>query len=378
MQTIQEFCEYKSTIDEHKNGSLQSRQQPQRPREKGLWNFLTWSFFISQVLVAEQFIGAGAKAAEGTDLAARDSSASLDPARSAAPNVEAASSAGDDIQNPQYASPLDSIFAQPLKLTGIDATTIELDTLDLGRADDPMLPVGAGSGFGVGGGSGGETLSGAIGAGGNEGGGGIDIPGGDSPAGVIPGVPDIVGGLVDTVGDVVGAVDNLLGTVVGTVDNLVGTLDHVLGDLLNPVTHLVRALEQPVEQILSVPSKLIDSLPVVQVAENVLGPVKGVLGSAGELAFPVVQLANLDSLFDAGKYTDYNIELQKLVPAAVATVDAATHAAGEVLSDVADVAKDVAHAIPNGHISDTIHTPVAALTGVLDEIGLRGLGDGIV
>ena len=33
-------------------------------REKGLWNFLTWSFFISQIMVAEQFLGSAAKAGE--------------------------------------------------------------------------------------------------------------------------------------------------------------------------------------------------------------------------------------------------------------------------------------------------------------------------
>ena len=33
-----------------------------RQKEGGVWNFMTWAFFISQVLAGDQFIGAAAAA----------------------------------------------------------------------------------------------------------------------------------------------------------------------------------------------------------------------------------------------------------------------------------------------------------------------------
>src|SRR5713226_7477726 len=50
------------------------RNRPDMPtplptRQQGLWNFLTWSFFISQVLAAESFAGSSAHAASDTESA---------------------------------------------------------------------------------------------------------------------------------------------------------------------------------------------------------------------------------------------------------------------------------------------------------------------
>ena len=51
--------------------------QPPPHKERALWNFLTWSFFLAQVLAAEQFIGARANAADSPDLKAPEFTAAL-------------------------------------------------------------------------------------------------------------------------------------------------------------------------------------------------------------------------------------------------------------------------------------------------------------
>jgi hypothetical protein len=55
-------------------------------RERGLWSFLTWSFFLSQLLAAQQLIGAAANSAE----AAEDPTASSDAATAEAMARQAA------------------------------------------------------------------------------------------------------------------------------------------------------------------------------------------------------------------------------------------------------------------------------------------------
>ena len=39
-------------------------------RQRGSWSFLTWSFFLAQMVAAEQFFGSGARAAQNDDASA--------------------------------------------------------------------------------------------------------------------------------------------------------------------------------------------------------------------------------------------------------------------------------------------------------------------
>ena len=52
-----------------------------RQKEGGLWNFLTWAFFISQALGGDQFIGAAAAATAEGDPQGRKSDGSDDVAK---------------------------------------------------------------------------------------------------------------------------------------------------------------------------------------------------------------------------------------------------------------------------------------------------------
>src|SRR4051812_34114379 len=71
------------------------RPQPQSAmasahRERGLWSFLTWSFFISQVLAAGNFVGSSAHAASETDAAPAPTDHASVQAAAVSPPVNAA------------------------------------------------------------------------------------------------------------------------------------------------------------------------------------------------------------------------------------------------------------------------------------------------
>jgi hypothetical protein len=44
---------------------------PQADKQRGLWNFLTWPFFLAEIMAADLFFGKGAHAAEELDFASR-------------------------------------------------------------------------------------------------------------------------------------------------------------------------------------------------------------------------------------------------------------------------------------------------------------------
>src|SRR5690242_6583094 len=53
---------------------------PTRPeRQRGMWNFLTWSFFLANFLTATEVAGGAAHAAQSADGNAPDGSHSADP-----------------------------------------------------------------------------------------------------------------------------------------------------------------------------------------------------------------------------------------------------------------------------------------------------------
>lgn len=99
-------------------------------KERALWNFLTWSFFLAQVLAAEQFIGAQARASESLDLSASDQTL-LD----ALPALDGADSLAEDPRL-SPATNFDDVFAQSLKLGEFDGSVFDLDAIAIGRTED--------------------------------------------------------------------------------------------------------------------------------------------------------------------------------------------------------------------------------------------------
>ncbi len=301
-------------------------------KERALWNFLTWSFFLAQVLAAEQFIGAQARASESLDLRSSDQSAAM-----AMPPLDALAALDGTVspaEEPRSspATILDDVFAQSLKLGQFDGSVVDLDSMAAGQAEDgsQSISVGAVS----------EQSS----------------PG-DTTGGLIPGVVDVaIPDLLDAVGDTTGP---LLDSVEDIVAALTGLVGGITDPLLGTVGGVMHAVNDTVHDVLALPGRLLD------VTDDLAGTAHDVLASAGRLTFPVLNvISELDELFTNGRYTEYNIELHTGLPGASATAstDPATSAASVVV-DVVD------------HVVETATRPLddvgRHLVHVLDDLGSR-------
>jgi hypothetical protein len=152
---------------------------------RGLWSFLTWSFFLSQVMTADRLLGNSAVSSqEGEDAAAgrakRDAAAPSDPAVGEGRSSTAQSSEAIGYDDPAFAK------AHSLSQTAA--------LIDLAQRTGPLAPskpsgtdIGEGSGGGGGGGGGGGD------GGDGEGGGGDGGPVSGKPASGSPANPDSPG-----------------------------------------------------------------------------------------------------------------------------------------------------------------------------------------
>ena len=346
-------------------GDLAQRTLVQMPphKERALWNFLTWSFFIAQVLAAEQFLGAQAKAAEDLALQPPDpATAAVLPAESLA-TADATGNATEDPRSSPGTN-LDDVFATPFQLGQFDGSVIDLDAIAVERAESSSQSIAV-AGYGTAG-------AGASATG--------DLPDVSVDAGsdLLDLLDDAAGPLLNTVEDIVATLNGIVGAVtdplLGTVGTLVHALDGAVHQALAPVTDLVGDLTEPVGDILVLPAKLLDDAasPVATVLDltgDLAASTHDVLASAGQLAFPALKLAALDDLFTNGRYTDYNIELQASAPASATTSGDPSSASPNPVFDVVDkVADAVTHPLDDAgkHVSHS-----------LDDLALRGLGDGI-
>jgi hypothetical protein len=331
-------------------------------KERALWNFLTWSFFIAQVLAAEQFLGAQANAAEDLTLHPPDPAAAAALSAGLLAAADATSNATEDPRSSPGAS-LDDVFASPFELGQFYGSVIDLDRLSAERTDGSSQSMSV-AGYAAAG----AAVTGDAGQ--------------DVVVEVGPDLLDLLdhpaGPLLQTVEDVVATLDGILGAItnplLGTAGNLVHALGGAVHDALAPVTALVDDLTQPVNDILALPSKLLDDadFPMVSLLDmtsDLAASAHDVLASAGHLAFPALKLTALDDLFTDGRYTEYNIELQAGATASAATSGSPSSASSDPVADVVDkVADAVTHPLddPGKHVSH-----------ILDDLALRGLGDGI-
>jgi hypothetical protein len=354
-------------VRSHKPGEsdLSQRTLVQMPphKERALWNFLTWSFFIAQVLAAEQFLGAQAKAAEDLTLHPPDPAAA---AALSAGLLAAADATGNATEDPRSSpgTSLDDVFASPLELGQFDGSVIDLDRLSAERTDGSTQSISV-AGYAAAGAA--ATATGD--------------PGQDAVE-VGPDLLDLfedaAGPLLQTVEDVVATLDGILGAItdplLGTAGNLVHALGGTVHDALAPVTALVDDLTQPVNDILALPSKLLDDTdfpiaPLLGATVDLAASAHDVLASAGHLAFPALKLTALDDLFTDGRYTEYNIELQAGATASAAPSGSPSSASSDPVADVVDKVADVVT-----HPLDDLGKHVSH---ILDDLALRGLGDGI-
>jgi hypothetical protein len=113
-------------------GAIEGRQPRPAERQRGRWNFLTWSFFLAEVAAGAQFLGTGAKAAESDGDAARSKAHSEADATfdGVLGNLAPGLAAADDGEGSADAS-------QPKA-----QSETGLNLLDLQQGDEPGAPLG--------------------------------------------------------------------------------------------------------------------------------------------------------------------------------------------------------------------------------------------
>jgi hypothetical protein len=170
----------------------------------------------------------------------------------------------------------------------------------------------------------------------------------------------------DVVGDVAQVLDPVLDQVVAPVTALAGD---VIGDTVQVVGPVIEQVTAPVTDLLG----------------SLLGPgstggqpilaTSVVVASSGSIDFEGVPPASplgLDDLFSGGRYSDYNLALQ-----ADASISANPASGGPLPNlDLAvdlNIAHDAGTPPDNGQGGQGSHLQVA-LSGVLGDIGLHGLG----
>jgi hypothetical protein len=346
------------------------------PRQAGLWNFLTWSFFLSQALAAEMFLGGAAQAA--ADDAGRGSTHA--PGASAA-NLPAQVLAGVNTAQGEDVSTAVHGAAGP--------GAASLDPLQKGLAQGERGHV-AEAAAGIEGGAGGsyDIASSAVV--------GRSSPAGDSdpvqaavgelPEGPIsPLLPDLPETVLDpvvaTVTDTLGSVLGIVTSVVGSVGDIVGhvlapvvePLDALLDNSLAPVAGVVEQIAAPVAGAVNLAEAGLPEVADVVAPFANVADLLGIVASPGSIVLPEVALpgaAQADDLFADGSHTPYNLALNaaQAIPAAVPLLVAPI--ADKIFggSDGSEPAHDDQQgALPQDGI----------LHHVLDELNLRGLNDGL-
>ncbi|ODT26037.1 MAG: hypothetical protein ABS54_07970 [Hyphomicrobium sp. SCN 65-11] len=429
-------------------------QAPQR--ERGLWSFLTWSFFLSQLAIGNAFASGAAQAGGGVDLNAPEGTSNPSNTANAlgTPDFRAVS-----MSEPQSAGPPTATAQEMASAVNAGPKAGGAEQHDAageaGTAVHAAIAQGA---------SGAESTQAVVEEASSDG-----LPPTDAP-GVMPGselppageLPPVLGGVLppvlETVNDLIGGLgptlDGLVVPVVETIDDLASvlgpTLDHVLapveslvdgvlgglqptldplvasvatlaeglGELVEPVGSVageIMTLADPildaVEPVLSPVMNAVDAAasildpvvdvaaPVVNVIEPVTAPLlqsfassvepvleilppnigsggllSGLFGgggsdavaSSGSIEFSATAEAAGHDLFQAGTYTEFGIALQE-------TPSGDDAGAGDLLGNVADtVGALLGDADDNGQ-------GVPSLIGNLHhEIGLRGLGEGLI
>ena len=399
-----------------------------RQKEGGLWNFLTWAFFVSQALAADQFIGAAAAAATDGDSQARKGDGSDDVTKNSGLGQLTSGSRTNAGEEPTAAARQSHAADANAAPDGADGLSNYADLPELnrfGRAPAEQSSVGAvqqaafeePASNGPGGDSGSTPLPGAGGHGPLP---DIDLGPIFNPGGLLPGIGDglsevidslannAVLPLTDTVADLVqtltGTIDGAMKPLTGVVDDLAGSIDGLLDNAVAPLTGaletivegtvgeaaapLAGTIDEVVETLGSTIGSaapaltgLVDGLTggLGGQGEDNGGPFQDAVGSSGQIVFKALPAVadlggdlGLDSLFSGGRYTDYNLALR---------ADATDSASSQGVGSTGGSSTLLDHLLPGGndpgHHLDDDQMRNVGLPSVLDEIALRGLGDGI-
>ena len=286
---------------------LQRREMPTPAphRQKGLWNFLTWSFFIAQVMAAETFVGSPAHANQGSEAGPLPSDADTTPGPAASlPPVAGAH--GSQSEDGSTAS----------QTSGTSGTEIHHGADDhLASAKSPVTDVGGGRSVSAHEADASQTADpfsggeapGLLGGDGDNANtdqqpdAGIVVAG--NPGGPLDlGIDNLLSPVLGAAGGLIGSVEQIVaettGPILATVGNiaegLVVTLDHALSPLLGEVGDTVGSVGQIAGPLLTPVTSAADGLVASLGAtlDHALAPLDGVVnsgaGSVGQIAEPML------------------------------------------------------------------------------------------
>jgi hypothetical protein len=368
----------------NKNSGLH-RQEPSR----GLFSFLTWPFFLAQMWAAQEFLGAGFKAAtadaaesNATPHAPSGSAASPGQSDLAASHSRSEDSVGET--GPvNTAGTIDATAADAAKQP--DKVTDEFSNIAAAENNDPPLPPGGGGGIsadGGGGASASEAGAGAASASTFSGGvlghhaptigsSTLDI-GAKIP--VLSEAPHIIDVLADVIGISSPDVTDIV-PLRALADSIFSSSTDLLaetGIVLNKADIVVDASHALVESTSDLVAKVIDvASPVVTTGLGVLTPVThDVVGTANELigdAIAIVNSAgsilhNVDAALDvaAGVTGISSSALASLQP----TFSLVGHPADTVGNVLSLASNTDAGAINIGSVQDVLSAPLQILGSV--------------
>ena len=324
-----------------------SLENPQR--ERGMWSFLTWSFFLSQIAAGNAFAAGAAQSANDFDggLTGSANSTGAAPANPLA-TFDFHSAGGGDPQAATLSGATAHAQSGPSP-TGPQSAGVERPDLasDANAAPQQFAMHGDG-------GSGGGTIQPDAPP---EAGPGAELPPiAELPPDIGIEVPPLLGDLLppllaDGLPPILG---DLLPPVLGSVDDLIDGLGPSLDGLLIPVVETVEDLANvlgdvlgpTLDQVLPPVEALVDGAvdAVAPIVDAILAPVEGATEVVGELINPIVGgvepiLALVDPLVDS---------LEQVLDAALPALEPALDVVAPVLDLIPPVAEPILEILPVG------------------------------
>ena len=381
------------TPDQPKAAAVQATER----REKGLWTFLTWSFFLSQAIAADQALAASARAAQDGDESSRADHGASDAFR-AAPAVFAPSASADS-QEPGTKAPPQALAAAPA------TTPLHLPepsafggARDAHHSDGGAASQHASTAFWSPGSGAAQVAhvgpqpSGPMPGGGTQ-------PGGDPPhlPGPIGGIVDpildpihdIVHPILDPIVDIVhGVVPPVIGGVVQPVVAIVeGVLDGVVEPVIGAVTSVVHGVVEPilgavtnvvdgvVEPVLGAVTNVVEGVvepvlgAVTNVVEGVVAPVVDLIGDVVQdvvgIVEPIVDQVVAPVLGTVGDVAGAVADVVQ--PVVDTTVAPAMDAVGDIVGAVTDTLQPVVDSFAAPAVVGDLMAPVAGAAGGVAE-----------
>jgi hypothetical protein len=348
-----------------------------KQREKGLWNFLTWSFYLSQAIIATQVASGSARASDPADEHSSHNQSDQDGVLGSLPSAQAVLHA-DTTVPPEAVVINPSWGALPIVLSG--AANQDAPIPVIAPHDEPVTansgdasPTTNASYFTVSAPNGDvvpnhgsndhlpDTTLPPLGG-----------PVGDVLTPILNQVPPILGAVGDVLEPILHGLPQLVGAVGETLEPILHDLSPVFGGVAGVVDSVAETLIAPVVNDLTQP---VASL-LGAIAANVVHSSVPIALKSGSIDFDhsVSTGGILTDLFSGGQYTHYNLALHSDAPSPIG--NSASIGAGSKLLSLVD---HVVFAGGDDHGSQNDHGQSQSVTlpSHIDDLVLRGLGDGI-